>query len=86
MITLQEKVVKVSELLHDSVSMVSRVGTLRGSNTSVDSPNGVLDAASDLSYKSDTTTTDFNSCANSSTNTPNNKRRKLDMSHEVVHN
>uniref|UniRef100_A0A7N0UYB1 Uncharacterized protein n=1 Tax=Kalanchoe fedtschenkoi TaxID=63787 RepID=A0A7N0UYB1_KALFE len=76
----KEKVVKCVELLHDVVLMM-RDGYYRGSSSSVDSPTGVLDAAR-LSYKSDTTT-HFDSCASSSTNTPNNKRRKMDRNCEV---
>lgn len=44
------------------------------------SPIGVLDAAC-LSYKSDEST--VGSCANSSHNTPDNKRRKLNTPYEV---
>ncbi|CAM8974632.1 unnamed protein product [Rhodiola kirilowii] len=73
----KEKVVKCVEMLHDLVLMVS-VG-YRGSSSSVHSPIGVLDAAR-LSYKSDTAT-HFDSCASSSTNTPDNKRRKVNGNH-----
>lgn len=45
------------------------------------SPIGVLDASACLSYKSDETT--VGSCTNSSHNSPENKRRKLNRPHEV---
>lgn len=80
---LQERVLKCIELMKDQ-SLVN--GPIKNSNGLVpvqsvpQSPIGVLDAAC-MSYKSDDRT--VGSCANSSHNTPDTKRRKLNRPFEV---
>ncbi|GLT93739.1 hypothetical protein SLE2022_115150 [Rubroshorea leprosula] len=77
----KEKVLKCMELVDELVG-----GSLKGSSASgavpsvPQSPIGVLDAAC-LSYKSDDTA--VGSCANSSHNSPETKRRKLNRPFEV---
>ncbi|KAK9270203.1 hypothetical protein L1049_025779 [Liquidambar formosana] len=77
----KERVMKCIELIHD-LSLIS--GSVKGASGSVpsvpQSPIGVLDAAC-LSYKSDDTT--VGSCANSSHNSPDTKRRRLNRPCEL---
>nr|QYW07124.1 cyclin D2-1 [Dimocarpus longan] len=77
----KERVIKCMKTLHD-LSLIG--GSTKGASGSVpslpQSPIGVLDAAC-LSYKSDDTT--VGSCTNSSHNTPDTKRRKLNRPCEV---
>ncbi|XP_059637125.1 cyclin-D4-1-like [Cornus florida] len=79
----KERMLKCVELIHESSSLIS--GAVKGANaTSVpsvpQSPIGVLDAAC-LSYKTDDTA--VGSCANSSHNSPNAKRRKPNRPYEL---
>ncbi|KAL5844425.1 hypothetical protein ACOSQ4_010383 [Xanthoceras sorbifolium] len=77
----KERVIKCIKMLHDLSLMGGSSKGASGSAPSVpQSPIGVLDAAC-LSYKSDDTTVE--SCANSSHNTPDTKRRKLNRPCEL---
>ncbi|KAK3231017.1 hypothetical protein Dsin_002898 [Dipteronia sinensis] len=77
----KERVIKCMKMFHD-LSLIG--GSTKGASGSVpsmpQSPIGVLDAAC-LSYKSDDTA--VGSCASSSHNTPDNKRRKLNKPCEL---
>ncbi|KAF2291611.1 hypothetical protein GH714_026159 [Hevea brasiliensis] len=77
----KERVLKCIQLIHD---MLLIGGTVKDASFSIlsvpQSPIGVLDAAC-LSYRSDDTT--VGSCANSSQNTPDAKRRRLNRPWEV---
>ncbi|KAF2298725.1 hypothetical protein GH714_026256 [Hevea brasiliensis] len=77
----KERVLKCIQLIHD---MLLIGGTVKDASASIlsvpQSPIGVLDAAC-LSYRSDDTT--VGSCANSSQNTPDAKRRRLNRPWEV---
>uniref|UniRef100_A0A5B6Z811 Uncharacterized protein n=1 Tax=Davidia involucrata TaxID=16924 RepID=A0A5B6Z811_DAVIN len=79
----KERVLKSVKLIHES-SLISGCGSGKDPSASVpsvpQSPIGVLDAAC-LSYKTDDTT--VGSCANSSHNSPDTKRRKLNRPCEV---
>jgi cyclin D1/2/4 len=78
---MQERVLKCLKMIRD-LSLVS--DSVKDSTASVptipQSPIGVLDAAC-LSYKSDEAT--VGSCTNSSHNSPDAKRRKLNRTFEV---
>ncbi|GAY41519.1 hypothetical protein CUMW_060100 [Citrus unshiu] len=78
----KERVLKCIKMMNDSlISGSVKSATSASLATSFpQSPIGVLDAAC-LSYKSDEST--VGSCANSSHNTPDNKRRKLNTPYEV---
>ncbi|KAJ8762629.1 hypothetical protein K2173_008068 [Erythroxylum novogranatense] len=80
----KERVLKCIKLIGD-MSLINGTASAKGTNSSSflsvpHSPIGVLDAAC-LSYKSDDTT--VGSCANSSQNTPDTKRRKLNRPFQV---
>ncbi|KAK6923813.1 Cyclin, N-terminal [Dillenia turbinata] len=77
------RVLKCAELIKNLSQISSKIGGEEGSVRVVssvpESPIGVLDVGCmSMSYKSDELTT-VGSCANSSHNSPDNKRRKLDF-------
>ncbi|KAI8550282.1 hypothetical protein RHMOL_Rhmol06G0092900 [Rhododendron molle] len=77
----KEKVIKCVEMIQETSLISATMKGTSASNQSVpQSPIGVLDAAC-MSYKSDDTT--VGSCANSTHNTPDTKRRKLNRPFEV---
>ncbi|KAE9457360.1 hypothetical protein C3L33_10735, partial [Rhododendron williamsianum] len=77
----KERVIKCVEMIQETSLISATIKGTSASNQSVpQSPIGVLDAAC-LSYKSDDTT--VGSCANSTHNTPDTKRRKLNRPFEV---
>jgi cyclin D1/2/4 len=78
---MQERVIKCLNMIRDLSLISDSVKDSTASAPSIpQSPIGVLDAAC-LSYKSDEVT--VGSCANSSHNTPDAKRRKLNRTFEV---
>ncbi|KAG5543802.1 hypothetical protein RHGRI_016528 [Rhododendron griersonianum] len=77
----KERVIKCVEMIQETSLISATMKGTSASNQSVpQSPIGVLDAAC-MSYKSDDTT--VGSCANSTHNTPDTKRRKLNRPFEV---
>ncbi|XAR62097.1 hypothetical protein NMG60_11016714 [Bertholletia excelsa] len=77
----KERVLKCIEMIHESSFLGGSIKCLSALTPSMpQSPIGVLDAAC-LSYKTDDT--GVASCANSSHNTPDSKRRKLNLEEEI---